>query len=136
MTEWIMRHLFVLLPLLAAPAVAQPSDGRSEAYRQCMTSGDAAKGNATAIELCAGAELALQEQQLESAYQRALRRLGLRYQAMLRNAQVDWRREVQETCAERAAVDRRGDLAGFKHSRCMLDEVVARIAWVEEYPPE
>ena len=117
-----------------APASAQSTAERSDAFRQCMASGDAAEGNATATNLCEGAELALQEQRLEAAYQRAFDRLGPRYQVRLRNAQVDWRADIKDRCAIAAGLDPRGDLSGALYQRCMLDAVAGRVAWVDAFP--
>ena len=137
-----MTPILALLPLvlagtLASAAAAQPlGPERSESYQRCMDNGDAARGNATAIDLCAGTEQAVQDGRLDDAYDRAMDRLGLWRQVELHNSQAEWRAGSEKRCVERAAIDRRGDSSGRTYNLCLLDETIARAAWLETYTPE
>ncbi|MGH6783847.1 MAG: lysozyme inhibitor LprI family protein [Sphingomicrobium sp.] len=131
--------LFVLAlaQLTAAPPLADdPRFRPSEAYERCMATGDAARGNATAITVCAGTEQAIQDRRLDVAYDRAMDRLGFWYQVELNNALAERRDGGQARCTELAAVDRRGNAAAPAYAQCMLDETIARAAWLESYSPE
>ena len=137
-----MNPVHIILPVLLATTVATaaaaqpPMALRSEAYQRCMTSGDAARGNATAIDLCAGTEQAVQDVRLDEAYDRAMGRLGILRQIGLHNSQAEWRAGSEKLCAELAGVDRRGDSSGRTYNSCLLDETIARAAWLESYTPE
>ena len=135
MTRLLMALSLVALP--ASPAMAQPAARQpSEAYRQCMTHGDAARGNVTAIQVCVGTEQAMQDVQLAKAYADALAPLGIWFQTELVNSQLAWRSASKARCTERAAIDRKGNASASAYAQCMLDETIARADWLERYTPE
>lgn len=131
----------LLLPLLALaipiPAAAQdPRLQPSPTFAQCLASGDAARGNATAIDLCRGAEQALQERRMADTFKRASDQLGWKGQDALRKDQARWLQDSSARCSALAAADPRSSQMGRLYSQCILDETIARIAWLEDVPPE
>jgi len=129
--------LLAIAAIVPAPATAQaPMTERSDSYRLCMEHGDAARGNTTAMDLCVGSELVLQDGRLDRAYRRAGAHLGWPTKLRLVTSQRRWVVDSNDRCARIAGLDPRASLTGAIYNGCILDETIARAAWLEHYTPE
>ena len=129
--------LVAIAATVPAPAAAQaPMTGRSDSYFLCMKHGDAARGNATAIDLCVAAELALQNDRLDRAFRQAGAHLGWPTKLRLVTAQRRWVVDSNDRCAKAAGLDPRASLTGAIYNDCLLDETIARAIALEHYTPE
>ncbi|MEO6433061.1 MAG: hypothetical protein ABIO29_03660 [Sphingomicrobium sp.] len=127
----IGRSLLVVALLGAAPVPAlaqQPQFTPSDAYRQCMMQPDAARGIATATDLCLGLEQTVQLDRLGQAYQRAFDALTGWDQVRLHNDQAEWRAGLDDRCAEAARQDPRNATDSRAFNICRTEEIAARAA--------
>lgn len=101
-----------------------------------MASGEAARGTLAAVQVCLGAEMALQEERHDEAYHVAMARQTAVGKIRLRADEREWRTNLTTLCAERASLDSMGRMVATQYNRCLLDETIARAAWLETYSPE
>jgi len=130
-----MRVLLGLaaLALVAAPATAherEVNERYSAAYNACN---DAAGATAEYIR-CADAEFRLQDAALNAAYRRVMATLNARQQEKLRKAQRAWIAWRDAKCQSLQDQDW-GSLSTVTANFCMVDETIARLIELEEYPP-
>ena len=123
----------VFAAALATPAAAHER-AVSERYSATYTACTQAAGSTADYVQCAGAEHARQDRALNEAYRKAMATLNARQQAKLRTAQRAWIAWRDAKCQSLADPDW-GSLSTVTANFCMVDETIARLIELEEYPP-
>ena len=120
------------LPAQGAPKAYEPS----AEYQQCMRQGDAARGNATAVDVCLGLEQTVQLERMGEAYDRAFGALTGWDQVRLYNDQTEWREGLDARCAEVARRDPANQADARAFNICRTTEIAARADWLDRYSAE
>lgn len=132
------------LAALAALALAGPVSGRtasavearySAAYRNCLATGDAAKGVTSGLLDCNGTEIDRQDARLNRTYRAVMARLGPHGRTKLRASERAWIGERDRSCRRAAKPSEGGTLASVIYSGCILDRTIERTIWLERYRP-
>ena len=101
-----------------------------------MKQGDAAKGNATAVDMCINSEQVAQQERLSLAYDRAFAALTGWDQVRLFNEQTDWREGLDERCALATSDQDKGGTSSRAFNLCIAEEMANRAAILDEIEPE
>jgi uncharacterized protein YecT (DUF1311 family) len=120
----------VLAAALPAKAVQHEY---SREYRQCMGSGDAARGVTAGMMDCIGAEVDKQDARLNLAYKAAMARSDAGRRAALRASERAWIRKRDSGCQKEADTEAGGSLAGILFAECVLGATVDRRTWLDSY---
>lgn len=129
---------------LTALALAGQASGRtaaavetrySAAYRNCLATGDAAKGVTSGMLDCNGAEIDRQDARLNRTYRAVMARLAPPARARLRASERAWIGERDRSCRRAAKTAEGGTLASVIYSGCVLDRTIERTMWLERYRP-
>lgn len=130
--------LTAVVATLTAPAGAETQaevERRYSAeYNRCLASGDAARGVTVAMMDCNGAEIELQDAQLNQAYRMVMQRLSPPGKAQLRVSERAWIVQRDRRCRRSARTDQGGTIAGLTYGGCILDATMRRTMWLEHYP--
>jgi uncharacterized protein YecT (DUF1311 family) len=130
----------VALAGLSAPAAAQDASAAeyqpSAEYQQCMRQPDAVRGNATALDMCLGVELTVQQERMGNAFDRVFDNLTGWDQVRLYNDQIDWRKGLDGRCADKARKPDRVGTDSLAFNTCLTLEYAARAEWLDDYSPE
>lgn len=130
--------LLALAPM-AVPAAAQQAPSKyqpSAEFQRCMKQDDAAKGIATAVDLCINSEQVAQQERLGLSYDRAFAALTGWDQVRLFNDQTEWREGLDERCALASSDQDNGGTSSRAFNLCRAEEMANRAAWLDDYQPE
>ncbi len=133
----IIATLAALAALIATPALAvdeaQIEARYTPGFQQCLDSPD---GQSTAGMIqCVGAELAIQDAALNTAYRSLTATFNTRQKANLQKAQRAWIAFRDADCAARYDPDW-GSLSTINANFCLLRRTVERTIELEEFGPD
>lgn len=133
-----MKIPFPLLPVAIilgmgqAPAAADDL-AYSAAYKQCMSSGDAAEGITSGLLDCIDNERVVQDAKLNEAYQMVMAHLPTNRKDELRLSERGWIKSRDAICAKQAKASGDGTLSTVVEMDCRLQETVKRKVYLEQY---
>ena len=105
----------------------------TKAYRECITTGAAAQGVQSAMNLCAAEEYERQDTQLNKTYVSVFRRQATSGRTRLRGLQREWIKARDRTCAAEEKEHAGGSMAPLFYSGCLSRETIKRILWLERH---
>jgi uncharacterized protein YecT (DUF1311 family) len=131
---WVAAPMALVLVAPASGRTTSAVEARySAAYRNCLATGDAAKGVTSGMLDCNGAEIERQDARLNRTYRTVMARLAPPAQAKLRASERAWIGQRDRSCRRDAAVAEGGTLASVIYSGCILDRTIERTMWLERY---
>lgn len=125
---------FAALPMAAhGQSKAQVESRYSKDYKQCIATGNAARGVTAGIMDCNGTEIDRQDAHLNQAYKMVMVRLAASEKIALRASERSWIALRDARCKRESSAEEGGTLGAVIYSQCILDETVKRTIWLEGY---